>query len=79
MSVIKILFLFKNLLFAFIFNSSLLLILIIGIQNSSIKKKVNLLFNESVELPLSFIIGTSFITGSLTGSILKINFSNKKK
>ena len=73
MSVIKILFLFKNLLFAFIFNSSLLLILIIGIQNSSIKKKVNLLFNESVELPLSFVIGTSFITGSLLGSIISVD------
>ena len=73
MSVIKILFLFKNLLFAFIFNSSLLLILIIGIQNSSIKKKVNLLFNESVELPLSFVIGTSFITGSLLGSIISLD------
>ena len=73
MNVIKKLFLFKNLLFAFIFNSSLLLILIIGIQNSSIKKKVNLLFNESVELPLSFIIGTSFITGSLLGSIISLD------
>ena len=73
MSVIKILFLFKNLLFAFIFNSSLLLILIIGIQNSSIKKKVNLLFNETVELPLSFVIGTSFITGSLLGSIISLD------
>lgn len=73
MNVIKKLFLFKNLLFAFIFNSSLLLILIIGIQNSSIKKKVNLLFNESVELPLSFVIGTSFITGSLLGSIINLD------
>ena len=77
MSVIKILFLFKNLLFAFIFNSSLLLILIIGIQNSSIKKKVNLLFNESVELPLSFVIGTSFITGSLLGSIISLDYHRR--
>ena len=77
MSVIKILFLFKNLLFAFIFNSSLLLILIIGIQNSSVKKKVNLLFNESVELPLSFVIGTSFITGSLLGSIISLDYHRK--
>ena len=77
MSVIKILFLFKNLLFAFIFNSSLLLILIIGIQNSSIKKKVNLLFNESVELPLSFVIGTSFITGSLFGSIISLDYHRR--
>ena len=77
MSVIKILFLFKNLLFAFIFNSSLLLILIIGIQNSSIKKKVNLIFNETVELPLSFVIGTSFITGSLLGSIISLDYHRK--
>ena len=77
MSVIRILFLFKNLLFAFIFNSSLLLILIIGIQNSSIKKKVNLLFNESVELPLSFVIGTSFITGSLLGSIISLDYNRR--
>ena len=77
MSVIKILFLLKNFLFAFIFNSSLLLILIIGIQNSSIKKKVNLLFNESVELPLSFVIGTSFITGSLLGSIISLDYNRR--
>ena len=77
MNVIKKLFLFKNLLFAFIFNSSLLLILIIGIQNSSIKKKVNLLFNESVELPLSFVIGTSFITGSLLGSIISLDYHRR--
>jgi uncharacterized integral membrane protein len=77
MSVVKILFLFKNLLFAFIFNSSLLLILIIGIQNSSIKKKVNLLINESVELPLSFVIGTSFITGSLLGSIISLDYHRR--
>ena len=70
-------FLFKNLLFAFIFNSSLLLILIIGIQNSSIKKKVNLLINESVELPLSFVIGTSFITGSLLGSIISLDYHRR--
>ncbi len=77
MNVIKKLFLFKNLLFAFIFNSSLLLILIIGIQNSSIKKKVNLLFNETVELPLSFVIGTSFISGSLLGSIISLDYHRR--
>lgn len=77
MNVIKKLFLFKNLLFAFIFNSSLLVILIIGIQNSSIKKKVNLLINESVELPLSFVIGTSFITGSLLGSIISLDYHRR--
>ena len=42
----------------------------IGIQNSSNKKKVNLLINETINLPVSFIIGSSFISGSITGTLL---------
>ena len=50
----------------------------VGIQNSSNKTKINLIINETVSLPISFIVGISFITGSLTGSILSSNFNNKK-
>ncbi len=63
----------KKLLFIITINLSLFLMLMNGIQNSSSKKKVNLLFSETVNLPLSFIVGISFITGSLAGSMLKIN------
>ena len=49
----------------------------IGIQNSSNKRKVNLLINETVALPISFIIGSSFILGSLTGSFLSSNILNE--
>ena len=63
----------KKLLFIITINISLFLMLMNGIQNSSSKKKVNLIFAETVNLPLSFIIGISFITGSLAGSMLKIN------
>ena len=49
----------------------------IGIQNSSIKKKVNLIFGETVALPISFIVGVSFISGSLTGALIKINLNVK--
>jgi len=70
---------FKKLLFVFTFNISLFLILIIGIQNSSNKKKVNLLINETVNLPISFIIGISFISGSLIGSFMNWDYSDKKK
>ena len=67
----------KRLIFISTFNFSLFLLLIIGIQNSSIKKKVNLFFNESIALPISFIVGISFISGSLTGNLLNINLNNK--
>ena len=60
----------RKIIFNFIFNLSLFGILIIGIQNSSDKNKVNFLFKETVELPISFIIGSSFIFGSITGQFL---------
>ena len=63
----------KKFLFIITINISLFLMLMNGIQNSSSKKKVNLIFSETVNLPLSFIVGISFITGSLTGGMLKIN------
>jgi len=72
------LFPIKKLLFTFIFNFSLFIILIIGIQNSSTKKKVNLITSETVSLPISFIIGVSFISGSIAGSFLKLDFRDIK-
>ena len=69
----------KKLLFATTFNLSLLLMLIIGIQNSSNKSKVNLIINQSVKLPISFIIGVSFISGSLIGNLLSLQQSPNKK
>ena len=69
---------FKKLIFVFLYNSCLFLLLIIGIQNSSNKSKVNFLINDTVKLPISFIVGTSFISGSILGSLIVINFANKK-
>ena len=48
--------------------------LIIAIQNSSKKEKIYLLKNESVSLPISFIVGICFISGSMVGSIFNFNF-----
>ena len=70
---------FKKLILAFTFNSCLFLLLIIGIQNSSNKSRVNFLINETVQLPVSFIIGSSFIGGSLIGSFLTINLTTKNE
>ena len=49
----------------------------IGIQNSSTKTKLNLIINHTVGLPVSFIIGISFITGSISGNLINLNFINK--
>ena len=69
---------FKRLIFSITYNSCLFLLLIIGIQNSSTKRKVNLLKKETIALPISFIVGVSFITGSITGSLVPIFFDKKK-
>ena len=61
------------------FNLSLFLILMIGIQNSSTKRKVNVVVSETVKLPISFIVGISFISGTLAGSLLNFNFSEDKE
>ena len=70
--------LFKKLLFTIILNSALFLLLIIGIQNSSNRSKVKLIIGETVSLPISFIIGISFISGSVSGSLLTINFNKQR-
>ena len=60
----------KKIIFATSFNSCLFILLMIGIQNSSNKSKIDFLINETVELPISFIVGSSFIGGSIVGSFL---------
>ena len=69
---------YKKLIFSTLFNFSLFLLLIIGIQNSAQKSKVNLLINETIKLPISFIVGVSFITGSVFGSVMPLNFNHRK-
>ena len=66
-------YLIKKIFFVLILNTSLLTMLILGIQNSSNKNKVNFLFDKTVQLPVSFIVGVSFISGSIIGSCLSIN------
>ena len=70
-------FLIKKLFFIFTFNIALFLVLMIGLQNSSNKKEVNLIFNDTVNLPIGFIVGISFLSGSITGSLLSINWRSK--
>ena len=65
-------YLIKKILFTLIFNTALFIMLILGIQNSSNKNKVNFLFDKTVLLPVSFIVGVSFISGSILGNCITI-------
>ena len=66
-----------KLVFSLILNSTLFLTLITGVYNSDKKSKVNFLTQETIDLPISFIIGSSFIAGSVTGGF--ISFFIRKK
>ena len=67
----------KKLLHSAIFNSCLFVLLFIGIQNSSNKSKVDFLINETIELPISILIGSSFIFGSILGGFIDFNMNNE--
>ena len=70
--------LFKKLFFSFTLNSVLFLMLIIGIQNSENKNKIDLIIGKTITLPISFIVGVSFISGSIMGSLLPIEFRRRE-
>ena len=63
--------LLKIKLLTFNITTSLLLILFLGLgsQNLDNRYKLNLLFNETVQLPSGFIIGISFTLGFLSGGL----------
>ncbi len=67
----------KKLFLSAIFNSCLFLALFVGIQNSSNKSKVDFLIDKSIELPISFIVGSSFILGSIFGTFVFLDKINE--
>lgn len=68
----------KKIFFSTIFNSCLFTLLMIGLQNNLNKSNVNLLTYKTIKLPIGFIVGTSFITGSIMGSFFTLRLTNKK-
>ena len=72
-------YLIKKILFSLIFNTSLLTVLFLGIQNSSNKSRLNLYQIETINLPIGFIVGTSFLCGSLFGSVCNLIVFDQKK
>ena len=69
----------KKYIFLFSTNTLLFFVMIICIQNSNSKRKVDLFFNKTVPLPISFIVGSSFISGSILGGLLTLNLGNYKE
>tara|TARA_B100000123_G_C25488652_1_gene322497 strand:- start:370 stop:531 length:162 start_codon:yes stop_codon:yes gene_type:complete len=51
----------------------------VGIQNSSNKSRLNLYQIETINLPIGFIVGTSFLCGSLFGSVCNLIVFDQKK
>ena len=70
--------LFQRSFLSLILNLTFLLILITGVYNSDKKSKVNFLTKETIDLPVSFIVGSSFIAGSLTGSLISLFIIKKE-
>ncbi len=68
----------KKIFFNSALNITLFLLLMIGIQNSSKSYSINLILSETIKLPTGFIVGISFISGSITGSLMNIDFNIKK-
>ena len=68
----------KKIFFNSALNITLFLLLMLGIQNSNKSHNINLILSETIKLPTGFIVGISFISGSITGSLMNINFYIKK-
>ncbi|ABO18018.1 conserved hypothetical protein [Prochlorococcus marinus str. MIT 9301] len=66
--------LIKKIFFAASINIFFLLVIFIVIQNSASKSKVNFIIGETIELPTSFIFGSSLISGSFLGTFLPFFF-----
>ena len=73
------LFQLKKIFSTITFNLTLFLLLMIGIQNSANKRKVNLIISETISLPISFIIGMSFISGSISAGFFVIGSDKRKE
>ena len=68
----------KKIFFNSALNITFFLLLMLGIQNSNKSHNINLILSETIKLPTGFIVGISFISGSITASLMNINFNIKK-
>ena len=66
----------KNTFSNFVFSLLLFSLLLIGTQNSTKSSRINLIFNETINLPIGFLVGSSFVFGYFLGGLF---FVSKKK
>ena len=61
-------------------GSAMLLIffLCLGSQNLSKKHNLNFLIDQTVPLPIGFLIGTSFTVGLISGGVTSVLMINRK-
>ena len=59
-------------------NLILFFLMILFIQNAKIKRSIDFISYKTVPLPISFIVGSSFILGSFNGGLL-VNFLGRNK
>ena len=71
-------FIFSN-IYSLLVNIFLLFFLLFAIQNVNDKKVIKIFNRETIELPISFILGTAFITGSLSGNFIFSILSFKQR
>lgn len=67
----------KILLINLIINSTLLLFTFVNIQNVSERRKINFIFFETINFPLSFILSSSFIAGTITGTLFSLKLKEE--
>tara|TARA_Y100001968_G_scaffold251234_1_gene236428 strand:+ start:919 stop:1143 length:225 start_codon:yes stop_codon:yes gene_type:complete len=62
------------------FASAMFLIffLCLGSQNLSKKHNLNLLINETVPIPIGFLVGSSFALGLISGGLTSVLMINDK-
>ena len=49
------------------------------LEETEILEKVNLIVGETISLPISFIVGVSFISGSITAGFFATNSNHRKE
>ena len=68
----------KVIIFSVFSNVLIFIAVLFSIQNSNTTRKLKVLNLETIPLPISFIVSSSFIIGSFTGSFLTLQIGRDK-